>query len=169
MSCVIIMSRRQVFLVISLVCPVKKRPALQTLVSNVYHMAHLQRALTQHSSTNLKNGIHISTYYMSLLSISTYYDWAMHVFLDPTYFQACILVHPSLKIRLQTVLYSDSIPLAIITLLRIITYYYVLLRIFLPKCCFMMSFAVFTHYYVLMLAGAGDPFSGRSIIGRNKH
>ena len=64
---------------------------------------------------------------------------------------ARILVHPALKIRQQTALYSDSIPRAIITLIRINTYYYVLLRIFLRKCCFMMSFVVFTHYYVLML------------------
>ena len=64
---------------------------------------------------------------------------------------ARILVHPSLKIRQQTALYSDSIPRAIITLIRINTHYYVLIRIFLQKCCFVMSFVVFTHYYVLML------------------
>ena len=52
---------------------------------------------------------------------------------------ARILVHPSLKIRQHTVLYSDSIPLAIITLIRMNTCYYVLLRIFQQKCCFMMS------------------------------
>ena len=87
-------------------------------------MAHLQCVLTQHSSVNLKNEIHISTYYMSLLRISTHYDWAMHVFLDPTYsgVMARILVHPSLKIGQQTVLYLDSIPLAIITLIRINTH-----------------------------------------------
>ena len=90
-----------------------------------------------------------------------------------------------IKIRQQTVLYSDSIPLAIITWIRIITHYYLLLRIFLQKCCFMMSFVLFTHYYVLMMListyyrpprkwvsrhclEAGDPFSGRSIIGRYK-
>ena len=49
---------------------------------------------------------------------------------------ARILVHPSLKIRQQTVLYSDSILLAMITLIPINTYYYVLLRIFLQKCCY---------------------------------
>ena len=38
---------------------------------------------------------------------------------------ARILVHPSLKIRQQTVLYSDSILLAMITLIPINTYYYV--------------------------------------------
>ena len=64
---------------------------------------------------------------------------------------ARILVHPSLKIRQQTVLYLDSIPLAIIILIHINTYYYVLLRIFLQKCCFMMSFVVFTNYDVLIL------------------
>ena len=56
--------------------------------------------------------------------------------------------HPSLKIRQQSVLCSAH---AIITLLRIYTNYYVLLRIFLQKSCFMMSFIVFTYYYVLIL------------------
>ena len=41
----------------------------------MHRMAHLQRVLTQHSSANLKNGIHISRYYMSLLRISTHYDY----------------------------------------------------------------------------------------------
>ena len=62
------------------------------------------------------------------------------------------------------------------------THYYVLLRIityFLQKCCFMMSFVVFTHnacFYLLLTflkrgrqPLAGDPCLGRSIIGRNKH
>ena len=58
-----------------MVRPVEKRPALQTLVSIVYRMADLQcpknvnMSLNQHSSANLKNGIHISTYYLSLLRI----------------------------------------------------------------------------------------------------
>ena len=60
---------------------------------------------------------------------------------------ARIPAHPSLKIRQQSVLCSAN---AIITLLRIITYYYVLLRIFLQKSCFMMSFIVFTYYCVLI-------------------
>ena len=145
-------------------------------------MAHLQRILTQHSSANLKNGIHIRTYYMSLLRISTHHDYheasqqTSDVQQQQHILVARIVVHPSLNIRQQTVLHLDSIPLAIITLIRINTYYYILLRIFLQKCCFMMSFVVFTHYYVLMLVStnyrpplAGDPFSGRSIIGRNKH
>ena len=65
------------------------------------------------------------------------------------------------------------------------TYYYVLLRIFLQTCCFMMSFVVFTHYYVLMFVFTyyGPPqkgvarhclaipfqgLTGRSIIDKNK-
>ena len=58
-----------------MVRPVEKRPALQTLVSIVYRMANLQcpenanMSLTQHSSTTLKNEIHISTHYYVLIRI----------------------------------------------------------------------------------------------------
>ena len=51
------------------------------LVSIVHRVAYLQCpknaniSLTQHSSANLKNGIHINSYYMSLLGISTHYDY----------------------------------------------------------------------------------------------
>ena len=73
------MSEGKVLLVISMVHPIGKRPALQTLVPIVYRMADLQcpknadASLTQHRSANLKNGILISTHYYVLLRISAHY------------------------------------------------------------------------------------------------
>ena len=63
--------------------PVGKRPALQTLLSIVYRMADLQcpenanMSLTQHSSTNLKNEIHITN--VTLVHIIMYYYVFQHI------------------------------------------------------------------------------------------
>jgi hypothetical protein len=72
-------SEHKVFSVVSMVCHVGERPALEMLDPQVYRVAYLHRlehskvALTLHRGANLKNSILISIYYCILLSISTHY------------------------------------------------------------------------------------------------
>ena len=72
-------SEDEVFTVVSMVCHVGERPALETLVPIVYRVADLQRhkhanvSFTMHRGANLKISILISTHYYVLLHISTNY------------------------------------------------------------------------------------------------
>ena len=72
-------SEDEVFTIVSMVCHVGERPALETLVPIVYRVADLQRpehanvSLTLHRGANLKISILISTHYYVLLHISTTY------------------------------------------------------------------------------------------------
>ena len=69
----------EVVTVVSMVCYVGKRQALETLVPIVYRVADLQRpehanvSLTLHIGATMKNSILISTHYYVLLHISTHY------------------------------------------------------------------------------------------------
>ena len=98
-------SEDKVFSVMSMVHPVGKGSALQTLMSIVYSMSDLQCPETadvsltqqcQHHSANLTNGIVIITHYNVLLHISTH-----HYYREPSQ-QAPDVQRPQHGVYVQT-------------------------------------------------------------------